>query len=118
RRTATLRRGQPVSLARVLAENRRRWLPMGFTMFMAFLAFYEIYIADPLVPAVLANVAMVVLALWLVQVGLREDRGRPFSAGVLYFLLWVVLRYVDLFGGVGGMVGAAMMFFGCGAILF
>ena len=71
-----------------------------------------------LLATVLVNVAMVAGAFWLMQTGLREDRGRPFSAGVLYFLLWAVLRYVDLFGGAGGMVGAAMMFFGCGAILF
>ena len=51
-------------------------------------------------------------------VGLREDRGRPFSAGVLYFLLWTVMRYVDLFSDLGGMVGGAMLFFACGGFLF
>jgi hypothetical protein len=69
-------------------------------------------------PTVLVNVAMVAGAFWLMQIGLRDDRGRPFSAGVLYFLLWAVLRYVDLFGNLGGMLGAALMFFGCGAVLF
>jgi hypothetical protein len=69
-------------------------------------------------PTILANIAMVVLALWLIQVGLREDRGRPFTAGVLYFLLWAVLRYIDLFGDLGGMLGASAMFFLCGATLF
>jgi uncharacterized membrane protein len=119
RRAATLERGQPVSLARaVFAENRRRWLPMGFTLFLAFLAFYEILVNEPLLPTILANIAMVVLALWLIQVGLREDRGRPFTAGVLYFLLWAVLRYIDLFGDLGGMLGASAMFFLCGATLF
>jgi hypothetical protein len=29
-----------------------------------------------------------------------------------------VLRYVDLFGNLGGMLGAALMFFSCGAALF
>ena len=71
-----------------------------------------------LVLTVLANVAMVAGAFWLMQVGLREDRGRPFGAGVLYFLLWSVLRYVDLFGDFGGMLGAALMFFLCGGALF
>jgi hypothetical protein len=70
------------------------------------------------VPTLLANAAMLVFALWLMQVGLREDRGQPFAAGVLYFLLWAVLRYVDLFGDMGGMLGAAVMFFLCGASLF
>lgn len=71
-----------------------------------------------LLPTVLANGAMLAGAFWLMQVGLQEDRGRPFGAGVLYFLLWSVLRYVDLFGDFGGMLGAAMMFFACGGALF
>jgi len=29
-----------------------------------------------------------------------------------------VLRYVDLFAEVGGMLGASVMFFLCGAVLF
>jgi hypothetical protein len=69
-------------------------------------------------PTVLVNLAMLAGAFWLMQVGLKEDRGRPFSAGVLYFLLWAVLRYVDLFGNLGGMPGAALMFFACGGALF
>ena len=71
-----------------------------------------------LLPTALVNVAMVVGAFWLMQIGLREDRGRPFAAGVLYFLLWSVLRYVDLFGDFGGMLGAALMFFLCGGALY
>jgi hypothetical protein len=71
-----------------------------------------------LVPTVVANAAMVVFALWLMHVGLRSDRGAAFSAGVLYFLLWAVLRYIDLFSNFLGMLGAALMFFLCGAALF
>ncbi len=56
-----------------------------------------------------ANVLMVAFAFWMIHVGLREDRGRPFTAGVIYFFLWTILRYIDLFGG--NMLGAAMMFF-------
>jgi hypothetical protein len=33
-------------------------------------------------------------------------------------LLWAVFRYADLFTGVGGMLGASLMFFLCGAALF
>ena len=71
-----------------------------------------------LVPTVLCNAAMIALAIWLMHIGMREDRGRPFAAGVIYFLLWAVLRYIDLFGEAGGMLGAALMFFLCGASLF
>ena len=61
---------------------------------------------------------MIALAVWLMRVGLREDRTAPFAAGVLYFLLWALLRYADLFAGVGGMLGAALMFLLCGVGLF
>jgi len=69
-------------------------------------------------PTILSNLAMVGLAIWLMRVGLREDRGRPFVAGVVYFLLWAIFRYVDLFGEWGGMLGASAMFLLCGVCLF
>jgi len=71
-----------------------------------------------LLPTVATNAAMIALAFHLIRVGLAEDRGRPFTFGVLFFLLWTVLRYIDLFGGVGGMVSAAAMFLICGVALF
>ena len=43
---------------------------------------------------------------------------RLFAAGVLYFLTWTIFRYIDLFGERGGMLGAALMFFLCGAGLW
>ncbi len=105
--------------------TQRQIVPVGLAVLMTVLPLIAVGFKAPggpgngaLLATVLVNVAMVAGAFWLMQTGLREDRGRPFSAGVLYFLLWAVLRYVDLFGGAGGMVGAAMMFFGCGAILF
>jgi hypothetical protein len=85
---------------------------------MVILLGWHLIIGEPLLPTIVANVAMIILAFWLMGVGLREDRGRPFAAGVMYFLLWAVVRYVDLFGDFGGMLGAALMFFLCGAALF
>jgi len=70
-----------------------------------------------LVSTILANCAMIACAFWLMSTGLREDRTKPFAWGVMYFLLWIVLRYVDLFGDFGGMLGASLMFFICGATL-
>ena len=61
---------------------------------------------------------MIVFGIWLMRVGLREDRRLPFFSGILYFLMWAVLRYADLFGERGGMIGAALMFFFCAASLF
>jgi len=70
------------------------------------------------VPTVLANAAILAAGVWLVGVGLREERRRPFGYGVAYLLLWAVVRYFDLFGGVGGMLGAAALFMLCGGVLF
>jgi uncharacterized membrane protein len=103
----------------------RQTVPLGISLLMVLLPGIAASGRDPrvaetaaMLPTVLVNIAMVGGAFWLMQIGLREDRGRPFTAGVLYFLLWSVLRYVDLFGDFGGMLGAAMMFFMCGGALF
>jgi heme/copper-type cytochrome/quinol oxidase subunit 4 len=105
--------------------TRRQAIPLGLSLLMALLPLLTVGCrsagcadAAALLPTILVNVAMVAGAFWLMQVGLQEDRGRPFGAGVLYFLLWSVLRYVDLFGDFGGMLGAASMFFVCGGALF
>ena len=97
-------------------------MPASLAVAMGFLGFWNLTLVDMprawVVPTVLANVGMIVLAIWLMRVGLRDDRVRPFAVGVLYFLLWAVLRYIDLFANLGGMLGAALMFFLCGAALF
>jgi uncharacterized membrane protein len=105
-------------LVNLVVATRRSWLPLGLTLYFVVLALWHMLLEEPLIPTVLSNVAMIALAVWLLQLGLRENRGRPFAAGVLYFLLWAVLRYIDLFGDFGGMVGAALLFFLCGAALF
>ncbi len=104
---------------------RRQWYPAALVLCMAFSAVWQslfrtgggVAWQTALPPTVLANLAMIAGAIWLMRIGLREDRGRPFAAGVLQFLLWAVLRYIDLFGDFGGMLGAALMFFLCGAAL-
>jgi uncharacterized membrane protein len=78
----------------------------------------DLWTTPVLVPVIAMNIAMVGFAIWLIRTGLRDDRGRLFAAGVFVFLLWAVFRYVDLFAGVGGMLGASLMFFACGAALF
>jgi uncharacterized membrane protein len=108
----------------------RQWLPAALAAFMAVLSLMAAARAGPdveasavslavlvFLPTVAANVAMVALGVWLIGVGLREDRGLPFAAGVGYLLLWAWLRYIDLFSSFGGMLGAALMFFLCGAVL-
>ena len=112
-------RPAPVPVAEEALElARRQWLPCGLIALMAGLGLWSAVGGEALVATLLANAAMVVFSLWLMHVGLREDRGGPFAAGVAYFLLWAVLRYIDLFGAFGGMLGAALVFFLCGATLF
>ena len=64
------------------------------------------------------NIFMFVLALSFIHFGLRESVLSAFTFGVLYFLLWSVLRYFDLFGDVGGMLGASGLFFFCAVVMF
>ena len=95
----------------------RHWLSIGLLILFAVLAAVGTSAMDPWIPRIAANVAMIAVALWLIRFGLVEDRSRAFGAGVGYLLLWAVLRYVDLFGAFGGMLGAALMFFVCGGAL-
>lgn len=97
---------------------RRQLLPFGVIALMAFLLFWQTAVQEALLPTLVSNLAMIALSFWLIGIGLREDRGQPFAGGVIYFLLWTVLRYIDLFGDFGGMLGAAAMFFVCGGVLF
>ncbi len=106
-------------LAAALKETaKRQYVPVGITLLMAFFSLWYSLMREPITPTILANIAMLIFGVWLMLVGLREDRGRPFSAGVLYFLGWTTMRYVDLFGDMGGMLGGAGLFFACGAFLF
>jgi len=120
RRRAALKSGiAPLGVVDDLVSLAKRQSgPCLLLVFFVGLAFWRPIIGEPFLPTLLANVAMLGLAFWLIKIGLAEDKGRPFGAGVLYFLLWAVLRYIDLFGAYGGMLGGALMFFLCGATLF
>ncbi len=71
-----------------------------------------------LVPVIIVNVLMVAVSIWLMRIGMKDDRAKIFALGVAYFLLWAVMRYLDLFSGIGGMLGAAMLFLTCGVVLY
>ena len=105
--------------------RRRQWLPLVMVATMVALSLSQLLLGEQRprdglgvwLPVLTANAAMIGLSLWLMWIGLRDDRGMPFSGGVLFFLLWIVSRYADLFGALGGMLGAALMFFLCGCAL-
>lgn len=102
-------------------SNRQTWAPAGLLVLMlaltAWTAIIPFHRLTTLIPQVLANVAMVSLSIYLIHVGAREERFRPFAAGVLYFLIWAIVRYLDLFGAMGGMLGSAVVFTLCGVAL-
>lgn len=97
---------------------RRQLLPLSVNLLMALLAFWICFLQEPLLPTLLVNLSMLSFGIWLLMLGIREERGRPFAAGALYVLLWTTIRYFDLFGSVGGMLGAAALFFTSGGFLF
>ncbi len=100
---------------------RRQRFPMAINLLMALMALmacWERLAAEALLPTLLSNAVMLFFGIWLLLLGIREERGRPFAAGVLYVLLWTIIRYVDLFGEAGGMLGASALFFTAGGILF
>ena len=85
-------------LAAALKEAaKRQRVPVGITLLMAFFSLWYSLVREPITPTILANIAMLIFGIWLMLVGLREDRGWPFSAGVLYFLSGTTMRYVGLF---------------------
>ena len=95
-------------------------LLLGFAMMG--ISFYEVN-ADILFDGfaavgltILGNLLALALAVWLISRRTHEV-GRCFALGVLYFILWAICRYIDLFGGVG-MIGASAFFLFLAATLF
>ncbi|MCC7145396.1 MAG: DUF2157 domain-containing protein [Phycisphaeraceae bacterium] len=64
--------------------------------------------------AILYSGLMLLTAIWLIVRGVRLDRGISFFAGVLYLLILVLIRWVDL---IGDMVSSAILLFMAGAVL-
>jgi hypothetical protein len=111
--------------------KERQWLPLGLAGAMGVMAIWtSIFVREgnwfsdqpkmlvAIVPTILANVAILVVAVWLIRLGVREERTRPFAAGVLGILIWAWIRYIDLFGELGGMLGASLMFLFSAVVLF
>ncbi|MEX0977958.1 MAG: DUF2157 domain-containing protein [Pirellulales bacterium] len=104
---------------RLFEIARRQWVPLAFVLAIAALATLGLMPeVGVVIPTVIANLAMLGFALWLMHAGLHDEQGVTFAAGVIYFLMWTIFRYIDLFGDYGGMLGAALMFFLCGAALW
>jgi len=60
---------------------------------------------------IIANISMLGYSAVMMDEGLKINSSPKFFLGVSTFLLWTIIRYFDLFGNVGGMLGAALLFF-------
>ena len=101
-----------------LDSVRRRWYAIILVGSLMLMSIWSLTIRDGNLasglPIIVANLVTLGMALYLVKVGEQEERTRPFAAGVLMFLLWALIRYIDLFGESGGLLGAALVFALCG----
>lgn len=97
---------------------RRRWFAIGLVGLLMFMSIWSLFVSNAEaaagVPIVIANLLSLAMAVYLIKVGEQEERTRPFGAGVMMFLTWALVRYIDLFGDRGGMLGAAVIFALCG----
>lgn len=59
----------------------------------------------------IANGLMLGYAAVMMDAGLKSNSSERFFLGVGSFLLWTIVRYFDLFGDFGGMLGASLLFF-------
>jgi uncharacterized membrane protein len=121
-----LESGQKQQADAVADIRQRQWLPLALAGVIALLTLLPALSGsssengDPLaqiLAILIANAAMLALAVWLMWVGLRDDRSQPFVAGIVYSLIWMFARYADLFGIEGGMLGAAALFAACGVAI-
>lgn len=64
-----------------------------------------------LVLVLIANVLMLGYSAVMMEEGLKTNSSPKFFLGVGSFLLWTIVRYSDLFGDFGGMLGASLLFF-------
>ena len=75
----------------------------------------------PIVATVLANAAIIALVVHLLAQR-DEEQGRCFALGILLFLVWAFIRYIDLFGtasylkAAGGFALLALILFGAAAL--
>ncbi len=70
--------------------------------------------ADELILAGLFSAASLIVGIWLILMGVRQDRAWSFFGGVCYVLLFVLVRWMDL---IGDMLSSAAIFFAAAFIL-
>jgi len=116
---AEARRG---SWDRLRELAQRHWAPLAVSLGSVAMAFWWLILPEelPLPPTLLGNALLVLLAVWLLMVGLREERGGLFAWGVCCLLVWAISRMVDVvdYSSEIAVFGAAALLLVCGGALF
>ncbi len=55
------------------------------------------------------------ISIWLILRGVTLDRGLSFFTGIIYLVIFVIAKWLELFES---MLGSAALFFAAGGILF
>ena len=70
-----------------------------------------------IISSIAANILLLLTcALWM-DAGWENESSNQFFAGAILFLIWTFQRYFDLFGDIGGMLGASALFLACALFL-
>jgi uncharacterized membrane protein len=80
-----------------------------FSLAPAICFFFDSYFTFTMV--LIANSLMLGYSAVMMDEGLKANSSPKFFLGVGSFLLWTTVRYFDLFGDFGGMLGASLLFF-------
>lgn len=104
---------------RFTAKNRKVLFPskmmLVYLLLLTWTRFSAQYLPTsmwfPLVFCILANALILIVSAKWMDDGWTQDNSVAFFTGSAFFLLWTILRYFDLFGDVGGMLGASALFF-------
>lgn len=96
--------------------NRRNLRPEWPAIALGLFTFVSMFtnFGSEIYAAVVFCALTVMLAVWLIVRGVNHDRALSFFAGVLYMLVFVFARWVNL---IGDMLSSAGLFMLCGLIL-
>jgi len=67
--------------------------------------------------SIVANILLLLTCAMWMDSGWENESIIQFFAGAILFLIWTFQRYFDLFGDIGGMLGASALFLACALLL-
>lgn len=70
-----------------------------------------------IISSIVANILLLLTCAMWMDAGWESGESFQFFAGVILFLVWTFQRYFDLFGDIGGMLGASALFLACALFL-